>query len=110
MAKTVGEGQAMDSAASARDALVFSQQAEQILAHLCERLAPEDYRLVRQLLHLEELAIVAACTAAEERLLAAVVAHCSDHTLALEATIAHVRATNADCETLQRRAARRAGT
>jgi hypothetical protein len=94
----------MDSAASERDACAFAQQAEQVLAQLRERLAPADYRLVRQLLQLEELATVAACTAAEQRLLNALVAHFPDHNLALEATIAHVRATNADCETLQRRA------
>jgi hypothetical protein len=94
----------MDSVASERDALVFAQQAEQILAHLRERLAPEDYRLVRQLLQLEELATVAACTAAEQRLLDALVAHFPDHALPLEATIAHVRATNTDCDTLRGRA------
>jgi|SRR5215216_5693717 hypothetical protein len=100
----------MDSAMAASDGLAFAQQADQVLAHLRERLAPEDYRLVRQLLHLEELATVGACTAAEQRLLNALVAHFPDHALALEATIAHVRATNADCDTLQGRAARRAGT
>jgi hypothetical protein len=100
----------MDSVASERDALTFAQQAEQVLAQLRARLAPEDYRLVRQLLHLEELATVAACTAAEQHLLNALVAHFPDHSLALEATIAHVRATNADCETLRRRAIPPLGT
>jgi hypothetical protein len=100
----------MDTAASERDALAFAQQAEQVQAQLRARLAPEDYRLVRQLLQLEELATVAACTAAEERLLAAVVAHYSDHALALESTIVHVRATNGDCDTLRGRAPRRGGT
>jgi len=100
----------MDAVDSEHDARAFAQQAEQVLAQLRERLASEDYRFVRQLLHLEELATVAACTVAEQHLLNALVAHFPDHSLALEATIVHVRATNANCETLQRRATHPPGT
>src|SRR4051794_39692106 len=91
------------------DALVFAQQAEQVLAQLRARLSDEEYRLVRQLRHLEELATVAACTAAEERLLAAIVAHFPEQALAVQTVIAHVRGTEADCETLQRRRRGQAG-
>jgi hypothetical protein len=85
------------------DALMFAQQAEQVLAQLRARLTDEEYRLVWQLRYLEELATVAACTAAEERLLEVIVAHFPEQALAVQAVIAHVRATGADCETLQGR-------
>ena len=78
----------MDPTASERDALAFAQQAEQILAHLRERLAPADYQLVLQLRQLEEQAAVAACTAAEQRALAALVACLPDPTLALLGEVA----------------------
>jgi hypothetical protein len=35
----------MDPTASERDALLFAQQADQVLAQLRERLAPADYQL-----------------------------------------------------------------
>jgi hypothetical protein len=85
------------------DAMMFAQQAEQVLAQLRARLTDDEYRLVSQLRHLEDLATVAACTAAEERLLEAIVAHFPEQAVAVQAVIAHVRATEADCETLQRR-------
>jgi hypothetical protein len=94
----------MDAVDSEWDASAFTHKADQALANLRERLAPEDYRLVRQLLHWEELATVAACTAAEHRLCAALVAHFPEHALAVQSVIAHVRATNADCDTLRGRA------
>jgi hypothetical protein len=91
----------MDSAASAADAQAFADQMDQVLAQLRERLAPDDYRLVRQLLYLADLATVAACTAAEQRLLDAFIAHFPDRVLALQAVLTHVRATNADCDTFR---------
>lgn len=99
----------MEPTASEPDALVFARQADQVRAQLRERLAPGDYRLVRQLQHLEELATVAACTAAEQRLLDALVAHFPDHALALQGVLAHARATEAACDTLQGRSIQQPG-
>ena len=72
----------MDPTVSERDALLFAQQADQVLAQLRERLAPADYQLVLQLRQLEEYAAVAACTAAEQHTLAAVIACLPDSALA----------------------------
>ncbi len=91
----------MDPTLSETDAQGFARQADQVLAQLRARLAPEDYRLVRQLRHLDDLATVAACAAAEERFLDALVAHFPDHALALQGVLAHIRATDADCDTLR---------
>jgi hypothetical protein len=100
----------MDPLASESEALAFAQQAQQVLAQLHAQLGPEDYRLVQQLLHLEELATVAACAAAEERLLAALLDRHPDQAPAWESTIAELREANAASDTLPRRRARRAGT
>jgi hypothetical protein len=78
----------MDPTASERVALMFAQQADQVLAQLRERLAPADYQLVLHLRQLEEYAAVAACTAAEERALATLVACLPDPTLALLGEVA----------------------
>jgi hypothetical protein len=78
----------MDPTVSERDALLFAQQADQVLAQLRERLAPADYQLVLQLRQLEEYAAVAACTAAEQRTLATLVACLPDPTLALLGEVA----------------------
>ena len=72
-----------------------------VVAQLRERLVPEDFRLVRQLRHLEELALLAACTAWEERCLDALAQHFPEHALALRAVAAHVRNTDAECDTLR---------
>jgi hypothetical protein len=71
----------MDTSLEA-DALAFAQQAEQVRAQLRARLSDDEYRLVSQLRHLDELATVAACTAAEERLLATLLAYYPDQALA----------------------------
>jgi hypothetical protein len=72
----------MDPTVSERHALMFAQQADQVLAQLCERLAPVDYQLVLHLRQLDEYAAVAACTAAEQHTLAAVIACLPDSALA----------------------------
>jgi len=71
------------------------------VARLRERLAPEEFRLVRHLRHLEELALLAACAAWEARCLDALALHFPEHALAIRAVAAHVRSTNADCDTLR---------
>ncbi len=91
----------MDPTTSETDAQGFARQAEQVLTQLRGRLAPEDFRLVRQLRQLDELATIAACAAAEQRFLDALVAHFPDHALALQGVLAHIRATDADCDTLR---------
>jgi hypothetical protein len=70
-------------------------------ARLRERLPPEDFRLVRQLRHLEELATVAACEAWQRRLLDALARHFPEQELAVRAVAAHVVGTDADCDTLR---------
>ena len=50
---------------------------------------------------LEELALLAACAAWEQRCLDALAQHFPEHALALRAVAAHVRNTNADCDTLR---------
>ncbi len=99
----------MDPMTSATDTQGFAQRADQVLAQLRARLAPEDYRLVRQLRHLGELATVAACVAGEQRFLDALVAHFPGPALALQGVLAHIRTTAADCDTLQGRPAGRQG-
>ncbi len=91
----------MDSTTAETDAQAFARQADQALAQFRARLTPEDYRLVRQLRHLDDPATVAACAAAQERFLHALVAHFPDHALALQGVLAHIRATDADCDTLR---------
>jgi hypothetical protein len=91
----------MDAAALAAEAQEWERQAAKVHAHLHQRLAPKDYQLVEQLRHLDELATVAACTAAEQRLLDALAAHFPDHALALQGIIAHVRLSDGECQTAQ---------
>jgi hypothetical protein len=79
----------------------LERRVDQLDACLRARLSSEDYRLVRQLRQAEELAAVAACAAWEERMLAALVRHFPDHELAIRGVIAHVRASEADCDTLR---------
>jgi hypothetical protein len=79
----------------------LEHEVDQLEARLRERLSPEDFRLVLQLRQAEELAAIAACTAWEERCLDALARHFPRQALAIRAVAAHVRATNADCETLQ---------
>ena len=86
---------------SVMDPEALERRIDEVVAQLRERLAPEDFRLVRQLRHLEELALLAACTAWEQRCLEALVQHFPEHALALRAVAAHVRGTDADCDTLR---------
>ena len=79
----------------------FESRIAEVVAQLRERLAVEDFRLVRQLRHLEELALLAACTAWEQRYLDALAQHFPEHALAIHAVAAHVRGTDADCDTLR---------
>jgi hypothetical protein len=73
----------MKPTASARGVCVLAQQADQVQAQLRARLAPEDYHLVLHLRHLEGQAAVMASTAAEQRVLATLVACLPDSMLAL---------------------------
>jgi len=82
-----------------QDAL--EQQVTALEAQLCARLAPEDFQLVQQLRQAEELAAIAACTAWEAHLCEALVRHFPEQALALRGVLAHITATNADCDTLQ---------
>ncbi len=50
---------------------------------------------------LEELALLAACAAWEQRCLDTLAQHFPEHDLALRAVAAHVRSTNAECDTLR---------
>ncbi len=86
---------------SAMDSEALAVQIDGVVAQLRERLAPEDFRLVHQLRHLEELALLAACAAWEQRLLDALAQHFPEHDLALRAVATHVRSTNAECDTLR---------
>jgi hypothetical protein len=79
----------------------LEQRLQQLEARLRERLPPEDFRLVRQLRHLEELATVAACEAWQRRLLDALARHFPEQELAVRAVAAHVVGTDADCDTLR---------
>jgi hypothetical protein len=90
-----------------QDAL--EQRVTALEARLRARLSPEDFRLVRQLRQAEELAAVAACAAWEARLSDALAHHFPAQELAIRGVIAHIRATNADCDTLQGRPAGRQG-
>jgi hypothetical protein len=82
-----------------QDAL--EQRVTELEAQLCARLSPEDFQLVRQLRQAEELAAIASCTAWEARLCEALVHHFPEQALALRGVIAHITATNADCDTLR---------
>jgi len=73
----------MHPTASERDACTLAQQADQVQAQLRARLAPEDYQLVLHLRQLEEQAAIAASIAAEQRVVATLVACLPDSMLAL---------------------------
>ena len=79
----------------------LEQRIQQIETRLRERLAPDDFRLVRQLRQLEELATVNACEAWQRRLLEALACHFPEHDLSIRAVAAHVVGTDADCDTLR---------
>ncbi|HEY7066578.1 MAG TPA: hypothetical protein VII06_34210 [Chloroflexota bacterium] len=79
----------------------LEQHIQQVEARLRERLTPEDFRLVRQLRHLEELATVSACEAWQRRLLDALARHFPEQELAIRAVATHVVGTDADCDTLR---------
>ena len=86
---------------SVMDPEALDRRIDEVVARLRERLAPEDFHLVYQLRHLEELAILAACAAWEQRCLDALAQHFPEHALAIHAVAAHVRGTDADCDTLR---------
>ena len=86
---------------SVMDPEALDHQIDEVVARLRERLAPADFRLVYQLRHLEELALLAACTTWEQRCLDTLAQHLPEHALALRAVAAHVRSTNAECDTLR---------
>ena len=79
----------------------LEQRLQQIETRLRERLARDDFHLVRQLRHLEELATLAACEAWQRRLLDALARHFPEQELAIRAVVAHVVTTDADCDTLR---------
>jgi hypothetical protein len=89
----------MDAQDPEQDAL--EQRIAELEAQLRVRLSPEDFQLVRQLRQAEELAAVAACAAWEARLSDALARHFPEQALAIRGVIAHITATNADCDTLQ---------
>jgi hypothetical protein len=89
----------MDAWDTEQDAL--EQRVTALEAQLRARLSPADFQLVCQLRQTEELAAVAACTAWEARLYDALVRHFPEHKLAILGVIAHITATNADCDTLR---------
>src|SRR5437660_5387149 len=89
----------MDARDTEQDGL--EQRVTDLEAQLCARLAPADFQLVRQLRQAEELAAVAACAAWEARLCDALVRHFPEQELALRGVIAHITATDADCDTLR---------
>ena len=86
---------------SIMDPEALDRRIDEVVAQLGGRLAPEEFRLVHQLRHLEELALLAACTAWEQRYLDALAQHFPEHELALRAVAAHVRNTDAECDTLR---------
>ena len=86
---------------SVMDHEALDRRIDEVLARLRERLAPDELHLVHQLRHLEELALLAACTAWEQRCLDALAQHFPEHELALRAVAAHVRNTDAECDTLR---------
>jgi hypothetical protein len=79
----------------------LEKRIQQIETRLREHLAPDEFRLVRQLRRLEELATVTACEAWQRRLLDAIACHFPEHELAIRAVAAHVVGTDADCDTLR---------
>src|SRR5262249_9345511 len=92
-----GEVRAM----SILDSEALDRRIDAVVAQLRERLAAEDFRLVCELRHLEELALLAACAAWEQRCLDALAQHFPEHALAFRAVAAHVRNTDAECDTLR---------
>ena len=86
---------------SVMDPEALDRRIDEVVARLRERLAPEEFRLVRELRDLEELALLAACTAWEQRCLDALAQHFPKHDLAIRAVAAHVRSTDAECDTLR---------
>jgi hypothetical protein len=89
----------MDARETEQDAL--EQRVTDLEAQLYARLSPADFQLVRQLRQAEELAAIGACTAWEARLYDALARHFPEQELALRGVIAHITATNADCDTLR---------
>src|SRR5262245_6222501 len=89
----------MDAWDTEQEAL--EQRVAALEAELRARLSPADFQLVCQLRQAEELAAVAACTAWEARLYDALVRHFPEQKLAILGVIAHITATNADCDTLR---------
>src|SRR5262249_58178904 len=94
--RTMGEAPAMS--VMAPEAL--DRRIDAVVAQLRERLAAEDFRLVCELRHLEELALLAACAAWEQRCLDALAQHFPEHALAFRAVAAHVRKTDAEGDPL----------
>jgi hypothetical protein len=89
----------MENGQMEQDAL--EQGVTALEAQLRARLSPADFQLVRQLRQAEELAAVAACAAWEARLCEALARHFPEQELAIRGVIAHITATNADCDTLR---------
>lgn len=87
----------------------LEQRVAALEAQLRLRLSAEDFELVGQLRQAEERAAVAACTAWEARVYDALVRHFPAQQLAILGVIAHITATNADCDTLRGRPAGRQG-
>ena len=86
---------------SVMDSEALDHRIDEVVARLRERLASEEFRLVCELRHLEELALLGACTAWEQRCLDALAQHFPEQALAIRAVAAHVRHTDAECDTLR---------
>ena len=86
---------------SLKDDEALALKIDAVVAQLRERLAPEELALVHELRHLEELALLGVCAAWEQRCLDALAQHFPEHELALRAVAAHVRRTDAECDTLR---------
>jgi hypothetical protein len=94
-----GDATTMDAGDTEQDTL--ERRVADLEAQLRARLSPEDFQLVRQLRQAEELAAVAACAAWEAQLCDALVRHFPEQELAIRGVLAHITATNADCDTLR---------
>jgi hypothetical protein len=79
----------------------LEQRVTALVARLRARLSPEDFQLVQELRQTEELAIMAVCFAEREQLLDAIVRHFPGQELAIRGILAHITATDANCDTLQ---------
>ena len=75
--------------------------ARDLEERLRQRLSAEDFRLVHQLQITRELAAVAACQAWQQRFLERLVQHFPEIEIAIRGVMAHLTATEPECDTLR---------